>query len=361
MKLLLIGTDRGIFAKGTKVRERLTRLGAHLESLQSIVFSRLGYPSCEELAPTSHAYATNSHSRLLYGWDALRIARTLEKPDIVSAQDPFETGLAALFISRHFGVPLAVEVHTDFLTPAFAQHSLLNWLRVHLADYVLRHANGGYAVSQKICDAIQAKYGLKLEVLPIYTDTSRYTSLVHEPHPRFKTALLWVGRMEPEKDPLLALNACINALMKGYEIGITFVGEGSLRVALKKAAADAGMEEWVEFTGVVSDPTPYYAYADLLLVTSHYEGYGMVIAEALAAGVPVLSTDVGISREAGAIVVEVSKQVSVQSQKKNLQKAFGEALCTWLDGRRERSKLQLETYASEDAYLNAVVECYTKI
>ncbi len=48
----------------------------------------------------------------------------------------------------------------------------------------------------------------------------------------------------------------------------------------------------------------YYKTADLLLVTSDYEGYGMTIIEALASGLPVLSTDVGIAREAGAKITE---------------------------------------------------------
>jgi glycosyltransferase involved in cell wall biosynthesis len=51
-----------------------------------------------------------------------------------------------------------------------------------------------------------------------------------------------------------------------------------------------------------ADPRPYLGRAELLLATSRYEGYGLAILEALAAGVPVLSTDVGSAREAGAIV-----------------------------------------------------------
>jgi putative flippase GtrA len=56
------------------------------------------------------------------------------------------------------------------------------------------------------------------------------------------------------------------------------------------------MEPWCD------DPASYYKTADCFLITSDYEGYGMTIVEALAAGCPVVSTDVGIAKEAGASI-----------------------------------------------------------
>jgi glycosyltransferase involved in cell wall biosynthesis len=301
-----------------------------------------------------HAYPTNSRSRLSYGWDALRIARTLKKPDIVSAQDPFETGLAALFISRFYNVPLAVEVHTDFLAPSFAKHSLLNWVRVQIAGYVIKHANGGYAVSEKIRTAIISRYFGSAEksfvknfsVLPIYTDISRFSAVTHTHHSKFKTALLWVGRLEKEKNPMLALEAFIAMRQKGFDVGLTYVGDGTLRAKLESRVQEEHMSEWVEFAGMVSDVLPYYTQADLLLVTSEYEGYGMVIVEALAAHVPVLSTDVGIAREAGAIIAEGD---------------YASALSDWLAGPRNSGTLRLPTYANEEEYLTKVAKLYASI
>ncbi|MDR3547300.1 MAG: glycosyltransferase [Candidatus Pacebacteria bacterium] len=301
---MLIGTDRAIFASDSAVRERIARLGSsYTDGLDSIVLSarKHGISEPQELAPKVHAYPTNSRSRLLYGWDALRVAKRVSRPDIVSAQDPFETGLAALFISRFWKVPLAVEIHTDFLAPSFTKHSLLNRLRVLIAGYVLRRAAGGYAVSDDLRDRIVARYHLvkPFQVLPIYTDVSRFAPVAHTKHSRFETALLWVGRMEEEKNPERALEALVAALRAGFNVGLTFVGDGSLRTALEARAQREHVSEWVEFVGRVTDVAPYYATADLLLVTSEYEGYGMVIVEALAAGVPVLSTNVGIAKEAG--------------------------------------------------------------
>lgn len=349
--MMLIGTDRMLFASGSSVRQRIARFGSeYTDALDSIVFSTRehGVTKSDELGPQVHAYSTNSCSRFLYGWDAFRIARRLPRPDIVSAQDPFETGLIALCIARFFGVPLAVEIHTDFLSPSFMQHSLLNRFRVLLAGFVLRHAAGGYAVSEKMRDGVMQRYKhtFPLRTLPIYIDVERFTKIPHIPHERFKTALLWVGRLEPEKNPELALTALLTVRHAGFDAGLTFVGDGRLAASLKERVRALGLGEWVEFAGVVPDVAPYYARTDLLLVTSQYEGYGMVIVEALAAGVPVLATDVGIAREAGASIATGS---------------YANALTQWFAAPRSRGSLKMHLYKNEEEYLAQVYACYAAL
>ena len=61
--------------------------------------------------------------------------------------------------------------------------------------------------------------------------------------------------------------------------------------------------------GWKEDTTEILSHADVVLVPSRYEGYGLVSVEALAAGVPVIATDVGVAREAGAIVISDKKFV----------------------------------------------------
>ncbi len=347
---MLIGTDRNIFTNGSLVQRRIARLGSeYLKGLDSIVFSMRGHniKGPQELAPAVHAHPTNSRSRFFYGCDAIRIAKRLPRPDIVSAQDPFETGLVALRIARHFKVPLSVEVHTDFISPSFARSSFLNHLRVMAAGYVLRRANRIYVVSERVKEKIQEKYNLAvpISVLPIYTDTKRFSAVKHSQHPKFKTALLWVGRFEKEKNPILALRALAYARGKGYDAGLTFVGSGRLEKILKKQTHKLDLDEYVEFVGWVQDLASYYANADILLVTSEYEGYGMALVEALSAGVPVLSTGVGIAQEAGAFIADNN---------------YCQSLIVWLEGDRAQGRLKLHSYMSEDEYMAAVKAYYTQ-
>jgi len=91
--------------------------------------------------------------------------------------------------------------------------------------------------------------------------------------------VLWIGRLEPQKDFALAL-----AVMRHLpNARLTVIGDGAERGLL--AGAD------VCHISNVSDVAPYLAEADALLITSRYEGGPAVAVEALAQGVPVVSTD----------------------------------------------------------------------
>ncbi|MBU6321325.1 MAG: glycosyltransferase [Patescibacteria group bacterium] len=354
MRLMLVGTDRALFEEGSALEKRFARFAMATDiEVASVVFSlrTRGPLAPRAVAPDVRAYPTNSRLRLLYPLDALRVAKHLPRPDIVSAQDPFETGLAALLIARHFGVPFAVEMHTDFLASAFARHSLLNRVRLALARFVLPRAAGGYAVSARLKDGVVARYRLRgdFAVLPIAVDLARFAGLAHTRRARFAMTLLFVGRLEEEKRPAFALAALAAARAGGADVGLVYVGDGSLRASLEEEARRRGLASVVEFAGRQADVGPYYAMADAVLVTSAYEGYGLVIAEALAAGVPVIATDVGIAREAGAVIAPADEA------------GYARAVAAWLAGPRAPGVLALRPYASEWEYFERVRAHYARL
>lgn len=92
-------------------------------------------------------------------------------------------------------------------------------------------------------------------------------------------SILWIGRLEPQKD--LALALAVRRHMPNTRF--TVIGDGAERGLL--AGAD------VRHIPQVPDVAPYLAQADALLITSRYEGGPAVAVEALAQGVPVVSTD----------------------------------------------------------------------
>ena len=98
--------------------------------------------------------------------------------------------------------------------------------------------------------------------------------------------VLWVGRLVPEKRPLLALRAAAAA-----GLPITFLGDGPLRGELFQQARQLGVTGSVRLLGFTPDPWSVYAAHRVLLLTSRYETFGNVIAESLAAGRPVVSVD----------------------------------------------------------------------
>ena len=180
--------------------------------------------------------------------------------------------------------------------------SYINYARLLVMPFVLRRAARIRVVSARLKDEIERRYhpSAPISMLPIYADLSRFRAARRLPE---RGLLVWVGRFEAEKDPLLALDALAAARAAGVDARLTMLGAGRLEAALKARATQLGFDAFVEFPGF-ADPLPYLARAELLLATSEYEGYGLAIIEALAAGVPVLSTDVGVAREAGAVIAD---------------------------------------------------------
>jgi glycosyltransferase involved in cell wall biosynthesis len=176
-------------------------------------------------------------------------------------------------------------VHADLDTERIARHAL--------AQIVIRHADSVRVVSEKIKNQIVHPH---THVLPVYIDVERFKK-VDRLSERANT-ILWIGRFEKEKDPLHALEILKAVRASGIDAKLIMLGSGALEIPLKNAAE--GLP--VQFPGW-HDTAKYLAYADVVLCTSRHESYGASIVEALAAGVPVVAPDVGVAKEAGALVV----------------------------------------------------------
>jgi glycosyltransferase involved in cell wall biosynthesis len=109
--------------------------------------------------------------------------------------------------------------------------------------------------------------------------------------PRPATAVM-VGRAHPVKDHLTALRAWRRVVDRRPEARLTIVGGGDGVSALQHTARELGLREAVVFRGD-TDPAPDLAGAQIFLSTSLAEGFSRATVEALAAGLPVVSTAVG--------------------------------------------------------------------
>lgn len=103
-----------------------------------------------------------------------------------------------------------------------------------------------------------------------------------------------VGRLHPDKDQATLLRAFAQAL-PGLPAGalLVILGKGRLESSLRALAAELGIASKVRFLGQIPEAWQAFSAFDVFALSSDHEPFGMVLLEAMAAGVPVIATDCG--------------------------------------------------------------------
>lgn len=307
MNILAISGDRKAFEKGSAVRSRFLDYGSLVDQFHVIVFAKkkLGFKD-ESFSPNIFLYPTNSCTSLGYIWDALKKGLYLKKQniniDVITTQDPFETGIAGVILARILGAKLQIQIHTDFLSPYFGRGSWVNRVRVGVSRYVISRADGIRVVSSRIKNSIEriTPEGVSVTVLPVFIErkiNGSDSEGLKSKYPQFEKHILMASRLSPEKNIALALESMKDIIVKHSKVGLIIVGAGPEETLLKKFVQDNNLTENVIFEGWSENLGPYYKTADVFVLTSNYEGYAMTVVEALYFGCPVIMTDVGCAGE----------------------------------------------------------------
>lgn len=302
MRVIMVSTDRKIFEPGSPVAKRIMALGALLENLHIIIFSKKEHGhSAMKLGAHITVYPTNSTSKWHYIRDAVTLAHLAGKVDVVTAQDPFETGLAALRIAREAKAPLQLQIHTDFTSRAFRRESLLNRIRVMIARYTIPRATCVRAVSSRVVSSIEpltAGHATRPAIVPVFTDVGNVIAAqpanLAVAHPEYTFFVATVSRLTNEKRVSLALEAVADLAKEYPHIALVVVGDGPEKSQLEKKARSLGIGKRTFFLGWMNEPYGVLKGSSVFLNTSDYEGYGMSLVEAAAAHAPIVTTDVGL-------------------------------------------------------------------
>lgn len=138
--------------------------------------------------------------------------------------------------------------------------------------------------------------------------------------------LIWVGRLDRQKDPLLLLDAMKVLAEMQPDFHLLMVGDGSMRSSVEERIRSLRLDGRVTLLGAIPPQriAETMRIADVFVLSSAYEGMPIAILEALATGVPVVTTDVGEVR----LVVEdgVNGFVVAQRNAGLLARAVAEAL-----------------------------------
>lgn len=113
--------------------------------------------------------------------------------------------------------------------------------------------------------------------------------------------VVYLGRLEPEKNPLLLLEAFALFEKKFPEYRLEYFGEGSLELELKQRARELQLEEKIVWHGFCRDAKQRIVDVSIFVLPSNYEGISNAMVEAMAMGLPVVATDCPIGGAASYI------------------------------------------------------------
>lgn len=228
---------------------------------------------------------------------ALHIARYCRraKPDLLIAfvhTAKIMAGLARKIIGD---IPLALSVHAALDAPKAHRFWLRRWFGYGPERWLYRGVLGCHVVSGALSDQVQAHFAIPSDrVQVIYNpmpDRGAVPPLPPEHECWFdRPVVMTAGRLTRQKDQATLIEAFAASGLAG-RARLLILGEGVLERRLRDKARRLGLGEDVIFGGYQPDVRPYLARASAFALSSVFEGFAIVLAEALIAGAPVTALD----------------------------------------------------------------------
>jgi len=304
-------------------RDRHITYADRAGELQMLVYSHPAHNlRSTEIRPNLIVHPIHARNRASFIVGGIVAGRQLcrrSKMDLITTQDPFDTAVIGAWLSKRFRVPLEIQNHSNF----YADHE---WARQRrgfsLARRLGRQMLPCASLLRVLNNAEREAYvrmGLpphRIRVLPTPVDVSRFLDGAMHARASRETVRLgwgfnpdnsvvvWAGRMvDADKRLLFWLDVAACLTKDLPSIRFVLVGDGPQRKELEARAETLGIEDRVVFTGLLPNeelPTAFAA-ADVYMHTSRHEGFGKVIVEAQAAGLPVVAVS---ARGPSSIVVD---------------------------------------------------------
>lgn len=248
---------------------------------------------------------------------AREVKKLLDKfcPDIIHCQVSDPIGLSVVSYAKKNHIPVVTTEHNqpDVITdPLKLPKPVKKPVDAMLNAYFINRQKHSDYVTMPTEKSIQdllshsKNFPIPVEAVSNGVDLSAFTpgkpqkSLFEKYHiPETSQIALYVGRLDPEKQVGLALEAFAKASQKLPEAIFVIVGEGVDRPHLENLAQELKISEKVIFTGRIYPPELYeiYKIGDVFITASEIETQGIVLIEAAATGLPLIAVDKGAVSE----------------------------------------------------------------
>ena len=242
-------------------------------------------------------------------WKALR--REGWMPDVVQLNVIQKQGLFALWLKKHYGIPYLILEHWSGYLPQNGMFMRMSAPKKKMYRLIAKEASMLLTVSEPLTKAMQA-CGLenaRWEHIDNLVDDFFYKSIINHQSSiiNHQKTLLHVSCFDERAKNVKGLLRAAKMLSeKRKDWKLVLVGTGvdyeDVRAYADNLEIPDGVLEW---TGELTprEVANEMHNADALVLSSRYETYGVVLAEAVAAGLPILSTPVGIAEQVADIIV----------------------------------------------------------
>ena len=262
---------------------RLTELG---ERVRFHEVEMMSYPLFEH-QPYTLALATKMST----------VARS-ENLDLLHVHYAIPHSISAILaresIKPRRDLPIVTTLHGTDITLVGADRSYLPITR-----YGIAQSDGVTAVSRFLKEATIQMFDYdEIEVIPNFISADQYARhensvLRDELAPNNEKLMVHVSNFRPVKRPIDCVEILGKTLQKGVTARLIMVGDGPERSAAHHRAKQLGINDQVSFVGKQANITDYLAIADVFLLPSEQESFGLAALEAMACEVPVIASRVG--------------------------------------------------------------------
>lgn len=282
-----LGINRAIYPN-TPLSQTLLENGVHLHPVTVLPIPRLTFGEYFSYSLNAARHLRKIDLDLIHGQSMYSFGCALKKkfPLVVTAQGP-----------------QIVEFKTILGSKATLNHIVTDAASVFMEAYSSRKADRIIVDSEDSKQTVVEKYG---------ADESKVRVILKEgvncdqfgPSSCESNIILFVGRLH-ERKGLDLLLPIFKKVLEEEEALLRIVGSGEKEKALKLQAERLSLQKNVEFLGYLPDSEmqKQYSEASIFVSPSRYEGFGIVLLEALASGLPLVATKTGISSK----VVEEGK------------------------------------------------------
>ncbi len=229
---------------------------------------------------------------LKYGEKALKnYIKIYGKPDVIHAHNMIYAGLLSIQIQKKHDIPIIITEHSSQYAMEGVDPSLEEKIKS-----IYQNLSSIFAVSPKLIDLLTKKYltgsNNTIECLPNVLDPVIEKRSLNNQTNLSKVRFLNIGNLIPLKGQQELITAFAIAFEQISNVELIIAGSGELKNTLQKQINQLGLQEKISLIGLIDreEVINQMDQANLFVLPSHYETFGVVLIEALSRGIPVIST-----------------------------------------------------------------------